>query len=437
MKKNKFLIVIGILTIILNSCLFEEKNFFDESASQRMDTFIKGATDALINAENGWSFEYFPRTDSKGYIFVMKFLKTTEVKMAFIDISGQVRADSCAFDVIESNGPLLTFNTRGARSEQGSFHWFSAPDTSNPIDGKGQEGDYEFNIIEYSNDVIKLKGKKRGTYSYLRRIPSDRTWQEHYDLIREMQNLLFNDASTPVLRFKNEILLFLSKGPSSVFEALPKGGDEVFDKFNIPFILTDYGIRLNQPLLYEGITMQSFVLNETKDLLICKENEDIWITDPEPADHLITSGTNYLAEKDKMGGKFLIAFEAMEAEFPNYFSGGIRLNSLGFGGIFEKSTAVSLSASTRVGLIKIPMMFIDEYTVQILNFNGDILNNDDPLNPDMDNNAWLFYSNVISIKDFLRILPGTYKVEFMEPFEVLNIKFTDIENPDNFMLITR
>jgi len=434
MKNKKFLLLVGILILFLNSCLLEEKNLFPDSASQRIDDFIKGTWDALISAENGWSLEYFPRTDSKGIVFIMKFLNTDEVKIAYRNASGDFRLDACHFEVIGSNGPLLTFNLSGDRAEVGSFHWYSSPQK----DGKGEEGDYEFNVIEYNNDVIKLKGKKRGTYCYMRKLPVDREWTEHYTLIDNMNNYLFNSVVVPVLRLNNEILLTLKAPLSHSFRAVPANGDDIMDVFDIPFILTDYGIHLNQPLNIQNQTVQTFDLNEMKNLLISRENENVWISDPNPADHIFNTAILYLAEKDSLGGKFYNMFEIMEPEFKANWSGNIELNRIGFGQFTtNKAIILRAGAANLVGLINIPLKNADSNHIQIDNFDSDNLNVDDKINPDMNNNAWLFYQTVNSIKSFLKILPGRYKVEFLEPFAGKNIKITSVDNEQDYLIITR
>lgn len=45
---------------MLSSCLKEEEDYFDKSASARIEEAVKNAISVLEGAENGWAVKYYP-----------------------------------------------------------------------------------------------------------------------------------------------------------------------------------------------------------------------------------------------------------------------------------------------------------------------------------------------------------------------------------------
>ena len=48
---------------MLTSCRFEDEDYFDESAAQRIETITGNIKQTLVNAPNGWVMQYFTGTD--------------------------------------------------------------------------------------------------------------------------------------------------------------------------------------------------------------------------------------------------------------------------------------------------------------------------------------------------------------------------------------
>ena len=58
--KYSFLLLLATMPLFLTSCLHDQEDVFDESASTRMQTYLSNAKSTLTSAEHGWAFDYYP-----------------------------------------------------------------------------------------------------------------------------------------------------------------------------------------------------------------------------------------------------------------------------------------------------------------------------------------------------------------------------------------
>ncbi|HET7732931.1 MAG TPA: DUF4302 domain-containing protein, partial [Paludibacter sp.] len=189
-------IVLCLIVLLLGSCAKNEADVFSASPAERMNQALKDDFAALISAPNGWAMEYFATPTSPGYTLLVKFDasgKATFAAKSELTKNKAYETDSCLFEMIGDNGPVLTFNTYNT-----VLHRFSNPE--NP-DGYGLEGDYEFVVISKSTDQITLKGKKMGTIILLNKIPDDIAWEQYVGELSAMDTLLFVNNSN-VLKMK-------------------------------------------------------------------------------------------------------------------------------------------------------------------------------------------------------------------------------------------
>ena len=61
MKKTAIILFLVLaIPALLTSCLFDEEDLFDKSASERIEAAKQEAKTVLESAENGWHVRYFP-----------------------------------------------------------------------------------------------------------------------------------------------------------------------------------------------------------------------------------------------------------------------------------------------------------------------------------------------------------------------------------------
>lgn len=278
MKKIiRYSLFIG-LVCIFSSCLREEKDLFPESAALRLNHAIDNVKQLLIDQSNnnGWIMEYFPTNGTEGYTFLMSFSSNTFVTIAAKNKYTSVyTTDESSFDVLGDAGPVLTFDTYNS-----VFHLFSNPvDPQGGNTGIGLGGDYEFIVMNIASDnVITLKGKKRGTTIVMRPLAQGQDWKAYFDSLDNMDATVFNPKLPITLTLKGgnaaDSLYYLTNGASHIFTAKTQKAIDAGDPgTNIPFIITDYGLRFAQPVAMGEDSVQTFKLSDDKSKLVCIDKD--------------------------------------------------------------------------------------------------------------------------------------------------------------------
>jgi hypothetical protein len=265
MSKHITYIVLFIWLGFFSACRNEEADIFSASPAERLNKAIGDYQTVLTNAENGWEMDYFANENSPGYTLLVKFNKSGNAVLAArneLTTNGAYEQDSCLFDIIGDNGPVLTFNTFSK-----ILHVFSNPE--NP-DGYGLEGDYEFVIVKAHPDTVWMRGKKYGAEILLRKMSLSVQWQQFVNDRSEFKSLLFSEKA-PVLTMKIDKTNYtFSSGYSGVFSAKRTGANAV--AFDVPFIVTQDGIRFYQEIEIDGVKLRTFKLNEAKNGLVSVES---------------------------------------------------------------------------------------------------------------------------------------------------------------------
>ncbi|HEY6913663.1 MAG TPA: DUF4302 domain-containing protein [Paludibacter sp.] len=259
-------IVLCLVMLLLGSCAKNEADIFSASPAERMNRALKDDFAALISAPNGWAMEYFATPTSPGYTLLVKFDtsgKATFAAKSELTKNKAYETDSCLFEMIGDNGPVLTFNTYNT-----VLHRFSNPE--NP-DGYGLEGDYEFVVISKSADQITLKGKKMGTIILLNKIPVDISWAQYVEGLSAMDTLLFvNNSNSLKMKIGTSSYLF-SNGSGHVF-SIKQGVNTTIEA---PFIVTRTGIRFQFVQDIGGVKFHTLKLNDDKSALVSIDNPDL------------------------------------------------------------------------------------------------------------------------------------------------------------------
>ena len=65
MKKNDIILflLMALPTLLLTSCLKDQEDVFEESASARTANYLSNTKKVLTSAENGWLLNYYPDRD--------------------------------------------------------------------------------------------------------------------------------------------------------------------------------------------------------------------------------------------------------------------------------------------------------------------------------------------------------------------------------------
>ncbi len=312
MNKTIYKLIFCMLVAIGSaSCSNTQDDLFDDSSANRLNQAAKDYTELLTSSQSGWVMEYFPSETEKGYTFLMQFDKGMGVKIAAKNSeTGNVyKEESSLWSVITDNGPVLSFN-----SYNNLFHIFSDPDdikgTDDDEKGIGHGGDYEFILLKRDGDNLEIKGKKHQLHLFMHKLKDGQNWEEYFAMLEKVNQSMFS-AKVPILILKvNGEKFMISNATKQVFHFVPEGGDPITQTTKVPFIVLEDGIRMVKPFKgkEEKFSVQNFKLTEDGTLQ-CVEDGVSTITTVTPAEILTTSGFVSRIDKNKLGGKFVTAYE--------------------------------------------------------------------------------------------------------------------------------
>lgn len=254
--KKIFSVLFGSAFIVASftSCSNEEADIWNESSIERLEDTQDNYGSVFMSAENGWEMQYFPTAGSSGYTMVLKFDTNGSVVAAMNNRwtnDRYVKSEPSTWKINIDNGPVLSFD-----SYNSVIHVFSDPKEipgTSYRDGLGMEGDYEFivitDLIENPDaEVITLKGKKRGTYAYLSRIPAGVDWEQYIDDIAEMRNeMVVNNPSPLALTVNGKEYNMWYKKANDQFNIVEVGGDTISMEKLYHYAFNSKGLYLLEP----------------------------------------------------------------------------------------------------------------------------------------------------------------------------------------------
>lgn len=245
-------------TLLLQSCLKDQEDVFDESSAVRMQKTLENVKKVLTSSDNGWAFDYFPDRNLTygGYEYAVKF-DSLSANIYFELAPGQ--SEKSLYKLKSDDGPVLSFD-----SYNQFMHLFATPSSSRY---EAYDGDFEFVIDSLSDDLIKLHGKRSQNVMYLRKISEDCSSYMSKTIANSNQMLLSSLTGTVgttsvdgIFDLENRHLSFSYKDPTG--SVLESDGTYVF---------TGTGIRLYKPLNVGGKTVMNFTYNDDDLSLKCTD----------------------------------------------------------------------------------------------------------------------------------------------------------------------
>lgn len=242
-----------ITATTLTSCLKDQEDTFDRSASERLQDRIEQVRQVLRSAEHGWEFEYYPSSTLAygGIVYTVRFDSlTATVGCSLVPDS----TETTYYRITNDNGPVLTFDTYNRL-----LHYFSTPNGSE-YEAKG--GEFEFVVQDITDDQITLYGKKTRNTMYLRRL------KDNADAYAEKTINIFDHF---VSGFTGTI------GAAEVEGTFELGSKTMrlisgTDTTTAHFTFNDKGIRLYRPIEVGDLKVQSLAFDtETSVFTILDE----------------------------------------------------------------------------------------------------------------------------------------------------------------------
>lgn len=294
-KLYKFSAIAAVLmSASLASCNHEEADIFDQNAAHRTEEARKMYKEILLDKGGKWQMEYFTTEEEHGYVYLFTFRNDGTVtisgnneyitKLTNIDSNvPSYGSETSMWTILSDNGPVLSFNSYNT-----IFHLFATPEdipgTERDEQGYGHSGDYEFDLMKFSNDTLYLEGKKNGAEIIMTRIAPDTDDKTYLNEVVALADSFFN-AKVPAVYvnlpggYRHVVL----DGATQLPKFYPETGDYITEYVGRNAIITHDGFTLGKPLtLRDSIdgndyTIQHFIRQKDGSLL-CTDDNRITIT---------------------------------------------------------------------------------------------------------------------------------------------------------------
>lgn len=258
MKKILYCLL-AFVCISLQSCLYQEDSYFDDSSANRATADVERCSELLKSAPNGWKLEYYAGNNySMGGITLLCKFDGENVsimsEIGSISIKPGVKATSL-YKVVSEQSTILTFDTFNEL-----LHCFS-----NPIlnQNKNFQGDYEFVIMSASENEIILQGKKYHNEMVMTPMPADTDWNNYIQHLNQIASEAFLDNY--ILKAGGEKVGEVERY-SNIFYISTQT-----ESLDAPFVYTTEGFHFRQPIIIGGKALQNFKWNKARMTFTCTD----------------------------------------------------------------------------------------------------------------------------------------------------------------------
>lgn len=259
MKKIFFYIMFAVAGLSLQSCLHDDDEIFDKPAAERINEAVANAKEVLTSSQEGWVMHYYVGREYAygGLNLAMKFTdgKVQMYNETAKNSDGSYKSVVSTYKITRDQGPVLAFDTYNDL-----LHVYGDPAGSGPTEVDGWEADYEFVIMNISEDqnTITLQGKKFNNTIVLERL--NRPVAEYFDAATKMAESLTNAGILAYTVGDKKAKFYPGSSEYSVKYVDDKG--EVAS-LSVPYTSTDKGVLFNEPIELFGDTLKGINAKDT------------------------------------------------------------------------------------------------------------------------------------------------------------------------------
>ena len=296
MKHNAIFLTL-LCPMILSSCLFEENDFFEESASERIEADMKHAAEVLEGAADGWLVKYFPHPQQEfgGFNMFFKF------EDGWVTVASELEDASATtkslYSIGQESGPTLQIDSKNEM-----INFFAYPRNEEGIGSShmGMQGEYLWTIMSATPEKVVLKGLRTGNSYILTPLAAGTDWAEEMQAYKDMAAKLESRFYTASLKYDESTTIeldaisdrtgnFLYRNWEVSGHIGPEDKPEFID-VNMPYIVTKDGVELYEPVMIGNVEVSSLNYDETTEILTSDGEGRFMIGKPVPemSDNKIT-----------------------------------------------------------------------------------------------------------------------------------------------------
>lgn len=238
--------MLALSTMMMQSCLKDQEEIFDEPSSTRLQAALDNAKEVLTSSENGWVFDYFPDR----YLSYGGFLYTVKFDASKVTVGCELdpgNFETSYYRLTDDNGPTLSFDTYNSL-----MHFFATPSSGNY---EAYDGDFEFMIMEVTDDLITLMGKRTSNIMYMRRLNEDAATL--IEGAAEMSNNFFLSSADGTIG-STQVSADFDQNVRYVEFSWGEGEGNTAGEYFLP---TPTGIRMLHPVEVNGSTITELSFN--------------------------------------------------------------------------------------------------------------------------------------------------------------------------------
>lgn len=248
MKLNKSILVAAAVMLSLTSCLKDQADVFDVPSSQRLQDYLENTRALLQQPENGWVLSYYP---GSAYATCYMGVQFTSQQVTAYSQSDPETAVISSYKLATDDGAVLSFDTYNS-----VLHYYATSDASHY---QARGGDFEFDIMNVTEERITLRGKRSRNLCYLDRMPNSEeipAFLERMNAAEEELNIVaFSGVITGGL-----VEGFLDGGTHTL--TIGHKGAESNEMTAARYMVVPGGIHINEPFTFQGVTFQDFTYDD-------------------------------------------------------------------------------------------------------------------------------------------------------------------------------
>ena len=428
MKRTLLYTLMAVVALTMQSCLHDDNDVFDKSAADRIDAAVATAEEVLLSSQNGWVLHYYAGQEYAygGLNLAMKFKdgKVTMYQEGAVDANDNYVTLTSTYKFTRDQGPVLAFDTYND-----FLHSWGDPMGDNaPTDVDGWEADYEFVVMNISEDqnTITLKGKKFGNKMVMERL--NVTPEEYFD---EAAIVATAFDYYPKLNYKKDGKKARFIYNSSQFTIQYLDEENNILEMEVPYTRTNKGVLFNLPIELYGQTISGINVDITateEGLAVngfqLMDDESQSLTEPNDPNEIFTNYNWYVAASNlgtvaRAGfDKFVESCANNEKEVVQYMYLGTFTNK----GTKYYGLAFKSGKYTGCTTVTVDADFADGNKITFA------------INELISNAAW--YTEYDSYGEATAPYFNTFNIQYDNDAEPTKVTLTDVNNPENVITLT-